>query len=164
MLKFFVGPLVISLVAACAASPSIQAVASSRSAFEGAVYSGETSTEDVATTGSTEYRVFNHASSGFVSIVSVRIDAKQRATEFCQRKSRSMRTLRETVAKPPYILGNFPRIEIIFECSVPATRTNAQATDESIYKKLADLKKLLDDGTLTQAEFDAQKAKILHAQ
>jgi hypothetical protein len=32
------------------------------------------------------------------------------------------------------------------------------------YAKLASLKKLLDDGTLTQAEFEAEKGKILSAE
>jgi hypothetical protein len=35
------------------------------------------------------------------------------------------------------------------------------APQQSTVQQLAELKKLLDDGALTQAEFDAEKAKIL---
>ena len=37
----------------------------------------------------------------------------------------------------------------------------APAGDEDSYKQLTQLKSLLDQGVLTQAEFDAQKQKIL---
>ena len=37
----------------------------------------------------------------------------------------------------------------------------APASEEDSYKQLTQLKSLLDQGVLTQAEFDAQKQKIL---
>jgi len=37
----------------------------------------------------------------------------------------------------------------------------AEASSEDMVTQLTDLKKLLDEGILTQAEFDAQKQKIL---
>jgi len=37
----------------------------------------------------------------------------------------------------------------------------APASEEDQYKQLTQLKSLLDQGVLTQAEFDAQKQKIL---
>jgi hypothetical protein len=55
-------------------------------------------------------RVFVQGATGFVSIQSVRDDAEQRAKEFCARKHQTMESLAETTAKPPYILGNFPRV------------------------------------------------------
>jgi hypothetical protein len=60
------------------------------------------------------------------------------------------------------ILGNFPRVELVFEC-VPKSNTGpaAEAVSPSKYDKLASLKKLLDSGALTQAEFDRENAKLL---
>ena len=43
----------------------------------------------------------------------------------------------------------------------PANPAPAAAPAEDPYEKLASLKKLLDDGVITQADFDAAKAKLL---
>ena len=72
-----------------------------------------------------------------------------------------MSPLRETVAKPPFILGNFPRIEIIFECADKTSPAAASGAEDLKYTKLTNLKKLLDSGALTQDEFEKEKAKIL---
>ena len=42
-----------------------------------------------------------------------------------------------------------------------AQETQAQAPQEDPYEKLAKMKKLLDDGVITQEEFDQAKAKLL---
>jgi hypothetical protein len=91
---------------------------------------------------------------------SVRDDAEERAKEFCDRKGKVMESLTETTATPPYILGNFPRIEIVFDCvAKPATATAVSGDDK--YTKLAKLKQLLDSGAITQDEFNREKEKIL---
>ena len=72
-----------------------------------------------------------------------------------------MNPLRETTSKPPHILGNFPRVEIIFGCVDKPPSVVVPASDDSKYTKLANLKKLLDTGALTQQEFESEKAKIL---
>ncbi len=43
----------------------------------------------------------------------------------------------------------------------PAAPAAAPASQDDTYNKLTKLKSLLDQGVLTQAEFDAQKQKIL---
>jgi len=45
--------------------------------------------------------------------------------------------------------------------AAPAPAAAAPASDEDSMAKLAQLKSLLDQGVLTQAEFDMQKQKIL---
>jgi hypothetical protein len=76
---------------------------------------------------------------------------------------KTMLSLRETTATPPYILGNFPRVEIIFGCVDKIYATGAAGGDDPKYDKLVNLKKLLDAKIITQQEFDAEKAKILNA-
>jgi hypothetical protein len=73
-----------------------------------------------------------------------------------------MESLSETTANPPYILGNFPRVEIVFDCVEKPGSTAATAGDDVKYTKLTILKKLLDSGVITQEEFDREKAKILN--
>jgi hypothetical protein len=151
------------LVSGCADSPAIQPASSSKSKFELSAYHGETVTVRNTPPGVEEYRVFQEGSSGFVSIQSVRSDAEQRAMAFCDGTGKTMLSLRETTAKPPYILGNFPRVEIIFGCVDKDSVGIATASDDPKYSKLVNLKKLLDSKVITQQEFDTEKAKILNA-
>jgi len=54
------------LIAGCSVTSPIQPASSSKSAFEGAVYKGETVTVSAGTPGTEAYRVFNQGASGFV--------------------------------------------------------------------------------------------------
>lgn len=153
--------LAVVCLASCADAPAIQPANSSKSKFDLSAYHGETVTVRNTPPGVEEYRVFQEGSTGFVSIQSVRSDAEQRATAFCDGTGKTMLSLRETTATPPYILGNFPRVEIIFGC-VDKPLAGSPADDNPKYKKLVELKKLLDTGVLTQQEFEREKAKILN--
>lgn len=86
------------------------------------------------------------------------------ATGQCARKGKMVRPLQERAAIPPYILGNFPRVEWLFECTeMPVSKASgAQAVDK--VGQIERLKKLLDSGALTQQEFESEKAKILGSQ
>jgi hypothetical protein len=147
-------------ITACSVTSPIQPATTSKSGFEGAVYKGQTVAVSTGTPGATQYRIFQQGATGFVSEQSVRETAEQRATEFCDRKGKAMESITETTATPPYILGNFPRIEIVFDCVDKAAATAVAPSDDK-YAKLAKLKQLLDSGALTQAEFDREKAKVL---
>ena len=153
--------LVCSLLAGCGVTGPVQPANSTKSAFAGAVYKGTTTTIKPAAPGAETYRVFIQGATGFVSMSSVRADAEQRATEFCGRTGKEMESLTETTADPPYILGNFPRIEIVFDCIAKSAAIAPSAVTDPKYTKLIDLKKLLDSGVITQTEFDSEKAKIL---
>jgi hypothetical protein len=144
----------------CAGSSPIQPAATTKSAFEGAVYKGATVSVHPETPGNPTYRVFVQGGSGFVSMQSVRDEAEQRATEFCNRQGKTIQSITETTATPPHILGNFPRIEIVFDCIAKPESASSSSSDEK-YKKLAELKQLLDSGAITQDEFNSEKAKIL---
>jgi hypothetical protein len=149
------------ILSGCADTSTIQPAGSSKSQFEDAVYRGESVTISSTTPGSEEYRVFHQGATGFVSVQSVRASAEQRATEFCDRRGKAMKPLRETTSKPPHILGNFPRVELIFGCVDKPLSVGSPAGDDPKYTKLVNLKKLLDSGALTPEEFEREKAKIL---
>jgi hypothetical protein len=154
------GAIAVAGLVGCAITSPIQSAATSKSAFEGAVYKGQTVTVNPARPGVPAYRVFIQGATGFVSMQSVRDDAEQRATAFCDRKGQVMESLSEAVATPPFVLGNFPRIEIVFDC-IDKGGTPAAAPADDKYAKIARLKQLLDSGALTQEEFNAEKAKVL---
>jgi hypothetical protein len=124
------------------------------------VYKGETVTVSAGTPGSEAHRVFNQGATGFVSLQSVRHDTEQRAKDFCDRKGKAMESIRETDATPPYILGNFPRVEIVFDCVERPMVVGPATGDDPKHTKLINLKKLLDAHVITQDEFDREKTKI----
>ncbi len=107
------------------------------------------------------YRIYHRAATGFVSIQSIREAAEQRATEFAGRQGKSFTVLGERISQPPYILGNFPRIEIVFALIDKKNEAASSSTTRDKYADLERLKKLFDSGVLTKDEFEAEKAKIL---
>ena len=139
----------------CSRKEPIVKTSESKSYFSDAVYEGREFYSSTETTDEISYRVFNQASSGFSGTSGIRRDAENRAISFCRKQKKSMLKLTEHTAKPPYILGNFPRIEIIFACVDKKTKKKDK------YNQLSKIKLLLDNGTLTQSEFDIEKAKIL---
>ena len=141
----------------CSSAGSIQSTASSDSEFEGAVFDGELTVVNEPTPGVDSHRVFHQAATGFVSVQSIRQTAEKRVDDFCSREGRLVRVLSERTSKPPHILGNFPRIEIEFEC----IESGNSASRSTKYDDLAKLKDLLDDGAISETEYEAEKAKLL---
>jgi hypothetical protein len=60
------------------------------------------------------YRIFQQGATGFVPMSSIRQDLEDQAERFCARQGKKMIVLGSNYSKPPYILGNFPRMELIF--------------------------------------------------
>lgn len=163
ILRLIILTVVIGLTA-CASTPPVQPVATSRSQFEGAVYGGETTQIAKPTPGVEAFRAFYQGGSGFISVSSVRGTVEEMATQHCARQGKVIRPLQETTSQGPHILGNFPRVELVFEC---AERSNSGVANPSATDKLSQierLKNLLDSGALTRQEFDREKAKVLSAQ
>ncbi|RYD19842.1 MAG: hypothetical protein EOP88_17450 [Verrucomicrobiaceae bacterium] len=100
---------VIAILSSCADSTAIQRAAESQSKFKGdvPVMGHKYPAKDV-------YRLYAQGATGFVSIAALREDVESRAEKFCERQGKGMEVLGERISKPPYILGNFPRIEIVF--------------------------------------------------
>ena len=144
------------LVSGCATSSPIQRYSQSESAFNSPpeLITEEYPDKDV-------YRIFHRASTGFTSIQSLRQAVEQRAEDFAKRQGKSIIVLGESISEPPYILGNFPRIEIVFAL-IDSTKNQALESKSHRYEDLEKLKELLDNGVLTREEFDSEKAKILN--
>jgi hypothetical protein len=156
--------LAASMLFGCASNPPVQPAISSKSQFDGAVYGGDTAQLEKPTPGAEVYRAFYQGGSGFVSVGSVRETVEEMATKHCARTGKSARPLQETTSKPPHVLGNFPRIEWLFECEqrLPSNASASPAVDK--LGQIERLKKLLDSGALTQQEYEREKGKVLGAQ
>lgn len=114
----FLSLVAVVLLTGCAHSTAVHLASSQPSPFDSAVYGGtETVISKTTPVGVEEYRVFHQGATGFVLLDDVRNDAERRASSFCQRQDKVMRPLREIASQPPHILGNFPRIELIFSCA-----------------------------------------------
>ena len=146
----------------CASTPPVQTAGNSKSPFDAAVFSGESTQLAKATTGEESFRAYYQGGSGFVSLSSVRETVEDMATKHCARQDRNVRLMQERTSAPPHILGNFPRVEWVFECAVRSASVSAPAATDKL-GQLERLKKLFDSGALTQQEFEREKAKVLSA-
>jgi hypothetical protein len=138
----------------------VQLASTSKSGFEGAVYSGG-SIELAQNPGVEEFRVFHQGASSFVPVGAVRQSAEGRAAEFCANSGKHMLVFSEKHSTPPHILGNFPRVELIFGCVDPNPNSLTNEMDELRIKNLERLKSLLDNEAITIEEYEQEKSKIL---
>ena len=150
----------IVLLTACATASSIKKASESKSAFDDAVFKGEETVVNTDASDEDAYRIFHQAATGFVSIQSIRVSAEKRGSDFCKKQSKEMRTLSERTSSPPHILGNFPRIEIVFTCE-RGDETKPTVSNTGKYEKIRLLKELLDAGALTKEEFESEKKTLL---
>lgn len=148
------------LLSACVSNPPVQLASTSSSIFDGAVYGGDIAEISKPVAEADIYRASYQGGSGFVSLNSVRATVEGMAARHCARQGGLARPLRETASKAPYVLGNFPRVEWLFQCVSQASR-GSNAGDSDKLTPLERLKKLLDSGALTAQEYEREKAKIL---
>jgi hypothetical protein len=113
--------------------------------------------------------------SEFTPIEESRKAVTKKADDFCKKMDRKTVLTEEDIVLPPYMINHYPNITLTFVCKdmhakavvkkesvaapapVPMTKTS-----NSRYDDLITVKKLLDDGILTQKEFDEEKRKILN--
>jgi hypothetical protein len=152
--------LVMLLAVGCAASSTIENAETGKSEFDGAIYGGKTSSINAELPGVPKHRVFHQGSTGFTSVETIRNSAMKRVDDFCDRSGMSPYLIQETTSTPPHILGNWPRVEIIFSC-VKGAKSNSTVAPLDKYDRLAKLKALFDAGAISQPEYEAEKKKIL---
>ncbi len=166
MKRLVYGSLLLSIAVGfcgCSKMTKIEKVSESRSHFEGAAYQGKVTYKSNRRITGEQYRVFHQASTGFVSIESIRRSAESRANSFCRDlgDNKKMFTISEHTSPRAIMPGNFPRIEIIFTCVNKKLNYGNSSRRNDKYGELSTIKELLDNGTLTQQEFDREKRKIL---
>ena len=172
-MKLVIPFIFFATLSGCAVTGEIVPARTSKSAFDDSVYSGETTDFNQKSITGEEFRLFKQGAHGGTSPLTIRGEIERSASDFCNAKGKDLRLLRQIASTPPYLLGNFPKVELVFECVelkhpidentsvkvVPATPSATGTRDK--YNDLARLKKLLDDGTVTHQEFQREKDKIL---
>jgi hypothetical protein len=70
----------------------------------------------VVSTGPDTFMVSRQAATGFTGLGDLKAQALREANQFCADKVKSMEVISTDESKPPYIFGNFPRVEVQFRC------------------------------------------------
>lgn len=161
--------LMLLVLHGCSGARPVMRVDQSDSALKDAVYQGETrmivdATELASYPLSEQYRVYalNGTFSGYGGMPVARDFATQSMNDFCRNMKKEPKVLIEQTAVPPYLLGNYPFIEITFICIDKAKANTNISSDDDRYNKILQLKLLLDSHAITQDEFDKEKNKILN--
>lgn len=150
----------ITLLQACSSATPIIEASKSNSGFKDAVFEGNVTSVSDNDKGLIEYRIFQHGNSGFVTLNEVREMAENRANRFCEQRNLGYKVIKEQTSVPPHILGNFPRVELIFVCE-EASQSKAQNSAEA-YEQLERLGRLLEKGLITREEFEKEKEKLFN--
>lgn len=145
---------------------------------------GCASNSGVIPIGKDTFMVSRQAATGFSGSGTLKAEAFQEASQYCTNLRKSLQVVSTHEASPPYILANFPKAEIQFMCldakdaelnrpklrkepdSIVEIKTDIHTENESIksndiYAELIKLDDLRKKGIITDAEFDAQKKKLL---
>ena len=80
------------------------------------VLTGCASNSGVVPIGGDTYMVSRQAATGFSGMGTLKADAMREAYGQCQKTGKVVKVIETIDAKPPYILGNYPKTEVRFEC------------------------------------------------
>ena len=78
----------------------------------------------VVQVGSHTFIITRQAGSGFSGMGDLKADALKEAYAKCSKSNESVKIVDSQESQPPYIFGNYPRIELTFTC-VPDNKTNS---------------------------------------
>jgi hypothetical protein len=67
------------------------------------------------------YLIAKQAATGFPGLGNLKAEAMTEADQYCAGQGREFLLMGATETEPPYVLGNYPRAEISFQCAVPET-------------------------------------------
>jgi hypothetical protein len=81
----------------------------------------------VVPAGQGTYFITRQAATGFTGIGDLKADAYRQADAFCRKRGLFLDILHTREAPPPYIFGNFPKVEVRFTC----LRTNHAPVSQS---------------------------------
>lgn len=77
---------------------------------------GCASNSGVVPIGPDTFMVSRQAATGFSGSGTLKAEAFQEANQYCLSQNKKLQVVNTNEAKPPYILGNFPKAEVQFMC------------------------------------------------
>lgn len=119
--------------------------------------------------GKDTYSISRQAATGFEGGSGLKDAALLEANEFCVSQGKTLKVLLIGGNHPPYIFGNFPKVEVQFMCldaNDPRLKDGNEKesiqSDDALGVKIKNLNKLLSDGLITKSDFEEQKQKLLN--
>lgn len=70
----------------------------------------------VVPVGSGTMLITKQAATGFPGLGNLKVDALQEAGAHCAGQSKELQVTSVSESKPPFVLGNYPRVEVQFRC------------------------------------------------
>ena len=88
-----------------------------KSAWTSAIFlCGCASNSGVVPAGPDSYLVSRQAATGFSGMGTLKADALREASEYCVSHGRLFVVTKTSESRPPYILGNYPKADVEFQC------------------------------------------------
>lgn len=78
--------------------------------------SGCAANSGIVPMGNNTYMVSRQAATGFTGMGTLKAEAMREAYTQCSQTGKAVKVIETIDARPPYILGNFPKTEIRFKC------------------------------------------------
>lgn len=83
---------------------------------------GCASQSGVVPNGRGGYLIAKQAATGFPGLGNLKAEAMAQASQYCVSQGREFVLMNATETQPPYLLGNYPRTEIEFQCVAQAPK------------------------------------------
>lgn len=80
------------------------------------IFAGCASNSGVVPISQDTFMVSRQAATGFSGLGNLKAKAYQQAAQFCTSSGKTLQPVHTNESQPPYILGNFPRVELEFMC------------------------------------------------
>ncbi len=84
--------------------------------FMVALVGGCATNSAVVPMGSGTMLITKQAATGFPGLGNLKVDALQEAGAHCAGQSKELQVTNVSESKPPFVLGNYPRVEVQFRC------------------------------------------------
>ncbi len=81
-----------------------------------ATLAGCAATSNVVPMGSDTYLMTKQAATGFPGLGNMKAEVITEANGHCSRAGKQLQVLNTSESQPPFILGNYPRVEVQFAC------------------------------------------------
>ena len=113
--------------------------------------------------GDNHYKIYKRAATGFAGGSNVvKSEIVFQANDFCGKQQKTARVMNEVLGSPPYVAGNFPKAQIEFTCVNNAPPRDGNLYGKNVYDEIRELKKLFDEGIITEKEFVDKKNILLN--
>lgn len=81
-----------------------------------AMLAGCASNSGIISIGKDTYMVSRQAATGFSGSGTLKAEAFQEASAYCAKQGKTLQVVSTEEAKPPFLLGNYPKAEVQFMC------------------------------------------------